>query len=79
MFPATAEAFIETYNEWMESTWILFASGRSSHGQRLTLKVQPGKEVAAVHHGDDLLHKGDLDYALRLFHQNLSYRDVDDE
>jgi hypothetical protein len=68
-FPIPAEK-LET---WMEESWVLFASGKAPDGDRMTFKVQTGKPVALIHKGDSLLHKGDIDYGLQLFNQNVKH------
>ena len=73
MFPLQAEKL----QAWMADEWALYASGTSIHKKRLVLEVKIGAPVARVWHGDglrkdsELLHEGDIDYALALFNQNV--------
>jgi len=68
-FPIPAEKL----SDYIEDSWVLFASGPSVHGNRLTMELQSGRAVSRVHDGDKLIHKGDIDYGLRLFNQNVKH------
>ena len=73
----TATAFFpipaEKLENYIEDSWVLFASGSSNIGQRVTLELQAGKEIARVTVDEKLCHKGDIDYALQLFNQNVKH------
>lgn len=68
-FPIKAEKLAN----YIEDSWVLFASGPSTIGKRVTLELQTGKAIARVTVDEKLCHKGDIDYALQLFNQNVKH------